>query len=101
MESTTIDLRLPIRASTSQVSSDVGSAVVILDMKQSAYIGLEGVGVRIWELILQGGQTGLQIRDQLLEEYDVDPKQCEEDVVRLLGELVTNNLIEIGHEKAA
>jgi hypothetical protein len=56
--------------------------------------GLDPVGARIWKLI-QTPRTVREVRDTLLEEYDVEADRCEEDLLDLLKQLVKNDLIDI------
>jgi hypothetical protein len=77
-----------------QVAADVGGEAVILSLRNGVYYGLDPVGARIWSLI-EEPRSVREIRDALLEEYDVDSEQCEASVVRLLEELASNDLIEV------
>ena len=63
-------------AAGDQVSSDLQGEVAILDLKAGVYYGLDAVGARIWNL-LQKPTTVNEIRDILLEEYDVEVDRCE------------------------
>jgi len=58
------------------------------------YQGLDPVGARIWKLI-QTPRTVREVRDTLLEEYDVEAERCEKDLIALLQELAKNDLIDI------
>ena len=76
------------------VSSRLADEIVILDLKSGVYHGLDGVGARIWELI--GNATPIHdIRDALLEEYEVAADRCEEDLFSLIGELESHGLVQI------
>jgi len=77
-----------------QVSSDLGGEVAILDLKAGVYYGLDAVGARIWSLI-QVPRTVNEIRDILLEEYDVEPERCERDLLVLLRRLADEGLVEV------
>jgi hypothetical protein len=77
-----------------QVSSDLGGEVAILDLKAGVYYGLDAVGARIWSLI-QEPRTVNEIRDILLEEYDVEPERCERDLLALLRRLADEGLVEV------
>ena len=81
-------------AAKDQVSSDLGEEMVILNLKKGVYYGLDGVGVRIWHLI-QEPRAVNEIRDLLLDEYDVEPECCERDLLALLEELVAEDLVEV------
>jgi hypothetical protein len=52
------------------------------------------VGARIWAL-LQEAPTLLQVRDQIVEEFDVEAEQCEQDLVTLVQELEDAGLVTI------
>ena len=81
-------------AAKDQVSSDLGGEVAILDLKAGVYYGLDAVGARIWSLI-QEPRTVNEIRDILLEEYDVEPERCERDLLVLLRRLADEGLVEV------
>jgi hypothetical protein len=81
-----------------QVSCDLSGEAAILNLKSSVYFGLNTVGASIWKLI-QEPRTVKEIRDAILEEFDVEPDLCEHDVLELLQELSTHGLIEIVDEK--
>lgn len=81
-------------AAKDQVSSDLGGEVAILDLKAGVYYGLDAVGARIWSLI-EEPRTVNEIRDILLEEYDVEPERCERDLLALLRRLADEGLVEV------
>jgi hypothetical protein len=81
-------------AAKDQVSSDLGGEVAILDLKAGVYYGLDAVGARIWSLI-QEPRTVNEIRDILLEEYEVEPEHCERDLLALLRRLADEGLVEV------
>jgi hypothetical protein len=87
-------------AAKNQVSSDLGGEVAILDLKAGVYYGLDAVGARIWSLI-QEPRTVNEIRDILLEEYEVEPERCERDLLALLQKLADEGLIEVKDEASA
>ena len=81
-------------AAKDQASSDLGGEVAILDLKAGVYYGLDAVGARIWSLI-QEPRTVNEIRNILLEEYEVEPERCERDLLVLLQRLADERLIEV------
>jgi hypothetical protein len=90
----TISLDSMVVASDGQVSSEIGEEVAILDLKAGTYYGLDSVGARVWELIQRPKSVG-EIRNVLLEEYEVEPKRCERDLLALLQTLVNEGLVEV------
>lgn len=89
-----------IVATKSQVSSDLGGEVAILDLKAGTYYGLDAVGARVWELIQEPKEV-VEVRDTILEEYKVEPDRCERDVITLLQRLADEGLIEVLNEADA
>ncbi|OKH32523.1 thymidylate synthase [Calothrix sp. HK-06] len=89
-----------IVASSEQISSDLGEEAVILNLKSGVYHGLNEVGASIWKLI-QEPKTIKEIGQKLLEEYDVEPEQCQSDLIALLEDLLAAELVVINNETTA
>jgi hypothetical protein len=87
-------------AAEDQVSSDLGREVAILDLKAGVYYGLDTVGARIWNLIQEPRMVS-EVRDILLEEYEVKPERCEHDLLVLFKRLRAEGLIEVRDEPSA
>jgi Coenzyme PQQ synthesis protein D (PqqD) len=98
-DSEPIQLDCTLVASADQLSSDVNSEAVILDLKSGIYFGLNQVGARVWEL-LQEPRTVAEIRDQLLDAFDVEPQRCERELLDLLEHLRAERLVEVRHGAA-
>ena len=89
---------LVVVAAKDQISRDLDGEAVILNMKSGVYCGLNEVGARIWQLIQE--PTNLKdVLDTLIEEYNVEPERCEQEVLALLQEMSDNGLIEVTDEK--
>ena len=87
-----------IVVSQDQVSCDLSGEAAILNLKSGIYFGLNTVGASIWKLI-QEPRSVKEIQAANQEEYEVDPDQCGRDVLELLQELSTHELIKIIDEK--
>jgi hypothetical protein len=90
----TIGMDSVVVATEQQVSSQLGEETVILHMDDGIYYGMDPVGTSIWALLQQPRTVG-EIRDRLLEEYDVEAEHCERDLVTLLRDLAERRLIEV------
>ena len=88
-----------VRASKTQVACTLGGEVMILNLENGVYYGLDPVGARIWEL-LQEPRTILEIRDALLQEFEVEPERCEKDLLGLIDAMMEARLVELGPETA-
>jgi hypothetical protein len=77
-----------------QVSCDLSDEAVILQLQDGIYYGLDPVGASVWKLI-QTPKTIAEVRDAILEEYDVTPEQCEADLRALLANMKEQRLVTI------
>ena len=87
-----LEISSTVVAVKDQISADLDGERVILLLSKGIYYGLDAVGVRVWELLQVPRKVG-RIRDRLVEEYEVQPEQCEKDLFRLLERLVSEKLI--------
>lgn len=85
-----------VTVTSDQVSSQLDGEEVILNLEDGTYYGLNEVGARIWALIQDEAMLD-RVRDRLLAEFDVDPEQCERDLITLMEELQQAGLVEIQH----
>lgn len=64
---------------------------VLLDLKSGTYFGLNEVGARVWQLILEHGRLS-QVLDALVQEFEAEPEVVERDLLALAGQLVARQL---------
>lgn len=88
---------LTIVAAKNLIHSDLGEEVVILNFKDGLYYGLDPVGACIWKLI-QTPRTLGDVRDAVLEEYEVEAASCERDVLNFIQKLADEGLVEVADE---
>ena len=73
------------------VARRIGDEFILVPIRQQAgeldsIYTLNGVGARVWELL--DGQTPLdEIRDTIVEEFEVSPEEAEADLVAFVGQL--------------
>jgi hypothetical protein len=89
-----------VSATSEHVSCMLGDEAAILNLKNTVYYGLNAVGARVWSLVQQS-RSVREIRDTLVEEYDVQAEQCERDLLDLLESMREQGLIEVGEAKPA
>jgi len=70
---------------------NMNDEAVLLDLKNGTYFGLNDVGARTWELILEHARLS-EVLDLLLQEFDVDREAVERDLLALAGQLVARQL---------
>lgn len=86
--------RATVVAAGDVLASEFGDELIILNLRDGVYYGLEDVGARIWQL-LQRPISVAALRDALVTEFEVDPARCEQDVLTLLADLAGKGLVEI------
>ncbi len=87
-------------AASEHVSCPLGEEAAILNVKNSVYYGLDTVGARVWHLLREPRRV-MEIRDALLNEYEVDSERCESDLLLLLEKMRNEGLIEVRSATAA
>jgi hypothetical protein len=83
-----------------QISCEVNGEAVILHFDSGNYFGLNEVGTLVWKMMKQP-RSVRELRDAILREYEVEPEQCERDLLGLLRELCERGLIEVRDLAAA
>ena len=89
-----MDADTVIRRRADMAHSSMGDEVVILSNQTSRYLGLDGVGARVWELIAEP-KSITEILDTLGNEYDVNEDKLASDVQGFIYELHEKQLIQI------
>lgn len=89
-----VDLNSVVVQGKDQVCAEVDGEVVMMSVQKGNYYGLDNVGGRVWDLIAEPRRVS-EVVDALLAEYHVDQATCAADLLRFLGELENQGLIEI------
>jgi len=84
-------------ASKEQVSCDFDGEAIILSLETDSYYGLNAVGAFVWELVKEP-KTFDQIKEAILANYEVDPNECERDLMELVDDLLARELIQASNE---
>lgn len=81
-----------------QISCDLTSESVVLDLRKGVYYGMNGVAAEVWKLV-QEPRTIVEIRDALLEHYEVQTDDCTRDLLDLLRQMRDWKLVELRNGK--
>ena len=81
-----------VRIPQDVLARKVGEDMVMLDLANGAYFGLDPVGARIWQLLGEGKALA-EVCDVMMEEFQVERAQIEKDVMSLAEQLETRGLI--------
>jgi len=89
-----LSARSVVVASPDQISCPLGEESAILNLNNTVYYGLDPVGSRVWHLLQKPKSVG-ELRDALLDEYDVEAERCESDLLELLEKMLAEGLIQV------
>lgn len=76
------------------LDADIDGEVVMMNIEQGRYFGLNQTGTRIWALLAQPVVIS-DLCDKLMAEFSVPQKQCEEEVVAFLENLLARGLLQV------
>jgi hypothetical protein len=82
------------------VACDLDGETALMSVEHGKYYGIDAIGSRIWALIEQPRLVS-DLCVLLLKEFEVEPSQCEHDVLAFLSELAKDNLVKIVDAPAA
>ncbi len=91
-DSPVIGMRYGVRESVLHTRLETES--VLLDLDSGRYFSLNSVGSRIWDRLAEQPRTAEELIADITEEYEVSRESAEQDILDLLRELVTHNLLE-------
>jgi len=89
-----ISMQSVVKASKEGLGRSVDTEVVILDLQNSTYYGLDPVGAYVWSL-MQRPTSVRELRDAMLKKYAVDEQRCERELLDLLQTMHSEGLIEV------
>ncbi len=75
------------------LSSKIDDEAILMSIEADSYFGLDPVGSRIWEILSAEAKTMDELVALLMEEYEVEEKQCREDVSHFVEDMENRKLI--------
>ena len=92
MNAVTLDSRVEIDPAA--VYQKVGDEIVFLHTREGVYYGLNAVGSRAWELLLQH-RALKPVLDAMLDEFDVSTEVLRADLLRIVTELRDKKILRV------
>jgi len=68
---------------------------IILNLQTEKYFGLDDIGTRICQVLIEKDSIQTAI-NTLLTEYDVEAEKLQQDVENLIEDLLKHGLVEVG-----
>ena len=90
-------MKRSIKIQPDVLSQMVDNEVVLLDLKNESYFGLNEVGARLWQLV-QDNHDLQDVYAIIGDEYDVDATTLEQDLDQLVADLVKADLVQVIEE---
>jgi hypothetical protein len=87
-----LSLQQSVRVSDDTVFRELDGEMVLLQLDAGRYYGLDDVGTRLWQLMIELRRLEAVV-EAALDEFDVTRDQLQRDVLRLAGELVERDLL--------
>ena len=84
-----------ITLSPNVIFQQIHDEAVLLDMASEQYFALNELGMRIWQLLSENGDTTAAV-EKLLGEFTVDEITLRKDIADWITEMVDNGLVTIG-----
>jgi hypothetical protein len=83
-----------VRPNPNVIFRRLGDEMVLFHLETDRFFELNGTAARFWEL-LSDGCNPTQVREQLLEEFAIDPAQLAGEAEALLDSLRQEDLISV------
>lgn len=81
----------------SALATTIDGEAVVLETESGTYYGLNEVATFVWDE-LDEPRSIESLRDAILEEYEVDPEQCERDLQEVVDKMASNGLVDVESE---
>ena len=84
-----------VRITPDVLHQELGGETVLLNLANESYFGLDEVGTRVWQVLVETNSANDVIK-RLVDEYEVTEDQLRADVEKLICELVAGGLVTVG-----
>jgi hypothetical protein len=95
-----VDFATVVRRTEEQVSCNLDNEVVVLNLQNSLYYGIDDVGACAWQAITEPKPVG-EICKKVAEEFGVTVEQCRDDIIGFLEKLEKAGLVRFESERSA
>ena len=81
------------------MSTIIDTEIVILNMAKNNYVGLDEIGLRIWELLGKPIRVD-ELCNQLSREFHATPEQIIADVIPFLADLESEGIVNLANRQS-
>jgi hypothetical protein len=93
---TSLDLSMRVIPSPDVLVQELDGEAVLLNLESERYFGLDDVGTRVWQHVLEHRLLG-RVCEEMQKEYDVDAPTLRADVLHLVEALIDAGIVTVEH----
>ena len=91
---TSLDFSAILIPSPEVLVQELDGEAVLLNLDSERYFGLDDVGTRVWQHLLELGRLD-RVCEEMQKEYDVDESNLRADVLQLVEELIDAGIVTV------
>lgn len=76
------------------VQTDMDGYTMLMSIESGKFFSINPLGSRIWEILERPARLDA-VCQTLLEEFEIEPEQCQEEVVAFLESLLNQRLVRV------
>jgi hypothetical protein len=89
-----LDLSAIVTPSPEVLVQELDGEAVLLNLESERYFGLDDVGTRLWQHLLEHRRLE-RVCEEMQKEYDVDESTLRADVLGLVDELIAAGIVSV------
>ena len=89
---TTITVDTVVSRSEDEISTEISGAFVLMNPELDEFYDLNPTASAVWAELAEPMPVA-ELRDRLVERFDVEPDVCEREIITLLGDLAQRDMI--------
>ncbi len=91
-----LDLSAIVIPSPEVLVQELDGEAVLLNLESERYFGLDDVGTRVWQHLLEHRRLE-RVCEEMQKEFDVDESRLRADILQLVEELIEAGIVTVEH----
>ena len=91
-----LDLSAIVIPSPEVLVQELDGEAVLLNLESERYFGLDDVGTRVWQHLLEHRRLE-RVCEEMQKEFDVDESRLRSDILQLVEELIDAGIVTVEH----
>ena len=92
-----LDLSAIVIPSPEVLVQELDGEAVLLNLESERYFGLDDVGMRVWQHLLEHRRL-VRVCEEMQKEYDVDESRLRADVLQFVEALIDAGIVTVEHD---